>query len=182
MNHRVIGIEQLFNDEDKLKITGMQSEIRNLLEDITNEDNDQYGYVTSKIANKFGSLISDEMKSFSIKLFEKKRKVGLPQTEISELSLQGKDQNQEKVVQHKKDDKDKHDFSKAEDILAMKHEWVKLKRSIKSINDLHPLSINIELIHNLPCDIYVKDEDEENEFIDQNQQMKPKVPTRKTAE
>jgi hypothetical protein len=65
MNARARGIEQLFNEEDRNKIKGMQEQIRGYLEDITTENNDQYGYLSGRLAQRLAKDISDEMKTFS---------------------------------------------------------------------------------------------------------------------
>ena len=49
----------------------------------------------------------------------------------------------------------------AKDDLAVKQDWVRMKRKVNHLSDLHPLTLNIETIFNLPLDIEVRDEDYE---------------------
>jgi hypothetical protein len=68
-----LGVDHLLNEDDKHRLRRANAEMRDYLDEITSENiND--GYLNTKIANKIGEFIGDEMKQFSEKLKEKKKR------------------------------------------------------------------------------------------------------------
>jgi hypothetical protein len=68
-----LGVDHLLNEDDKHRLRNANNQMRNFLEEITS-DNITDGYLTSKLVNHIGEQISDEMKQFSAKLIERKRR------------------------------------------------------------------------------------------------------------
>jgi len=66
-----LGVEHLLNEDDRAKMRAAHSQMQSYLEDLT-EDND--GLLSTKASEELAEKISEEMKSFSKKLIERKEK------------------------------------------------------------------------------------------------------------
>ena len=73
-NHKAKGLDQLNNLEDRKKLLTVQNQINHYLEEVTSETGEwQNGYLSTKVAGKLASQISEEMKLFSLRMVEKKK-------------------------------------------------------------------------------------------------------------
>ena len=62
------------------------------------------------------------------------------------------------------------------DELAMKIEWIHIKKKIGSLSDYHPSNLNIDTIMNFPLDLKVFDNDHKPNCSDnKNPQLSPEV-------
>ena len=60
------------------------------------------------------------------------------------------------MVKVKKDEKG--DKGEQKDELSMKLEWLRMKRKVNNLSEMHPLTLNIDAIYNLPPDIKITDD------------------------
>ena len=86
-----LGVEHLLNEDDRAKMRAAHSQMRSYLEDLT-EDND--GLLSTKASEELAEKISEEMRTFSKKLIERKEKEKI-QDLANTSQLPGKRQNPE---------------------------------------------------------------------------------------
>ncbi|TNV83658.1 hypothetical protein FGO68_gene12243 [Halteria grandinella] len=98
MQKATLGVDQLINEDDKQRIRNVQGQIRQYLEEITEEGNPTDGLLTSKMQKSLAQTLSEEMTAFSRRLIERKEKEKIQDlANTSNLALPGGDTSKSRV-------------------------------------------------------------------------------------